>query len=187
MNRKVLTIVGIVVLIGVLGAGAFVAAQLIAQQKQQADLPAGAMVFEDVVDDGSGSPVTVRTVILPAKELPERPSEVGGIVKRQEDNSYFVGTGNISIDMREENGELTTAVDHSGPEVEVVTNRDTQFYQDVTKVDFTASETKEQTVYQEIAPIDQPEQMPEGSEMQAWGHKSGDRVIADIVVYSKMR
>jgi len=187
MNRKLLASIGIVVLILVLGAGAFVATQLIAQQKQQADLPPGSLVFEDVMDDGSGNPVTVTTIILPAKELPERPSEAGGVVKRQVDNSYFVGTGNISINISEVNGETTTAVDHSGPEIELVTGRDTLFYRDVTQVDFTASETKEQTLYQELALVEQPETMPEGAEIQAWGQKSGDRVVADVIVYSEPR
>lgn len=187
MNRKTFVVLGIVVLIIVLGAGAFTATRLIAEQKQQADLPPGAMVFEDVMDDGSGNPVTVQTVILPAAELPERPSEAGGVLKRQVDNSYFVGTGNISVSINEVNGETATAVEHSGPEIEVVTGRDTQFYRDVTKVDFTASESKEQTIQQALAPVNQPEAMPEGAEIQVWGQKSGDRVIADVIVYSEPR
>ncbi len=186
MNKKWLIILSVVLLV-VLGAGAFVGAQLIAAQKQQADLPPGAMVFEDVMDDGSGNPVTVKTVILPAAELPDRPSEAGGVLKRQEDNSYYVGTGSISVSIQEINGETSTAVEHSGPEVEVVTGHDTQFYRDVTQVSFTASESKEQTLQQEVMLVDQPEEMPDGAEMQVWGQKNGDRVIADTIVYSEPR
>jgi hypothetical protein len=187
MNRKVLVILGIVVLLVVLGAGAFTAMQLLAAQRQLADLPPGAMVFEDVTDDGSGNPVTVKTIVLPAAELPQRPSEANGIVKRQVDNSYFVGTGEVSVSIDVVNGETSTAVEHSGPEVEVVAGRDTQFYRDVTKVEFTASESKEQTIQQELAAVEQPEEMPEGAEIQVWGQKNGDRVTADVIVYSEPR
>jgi hypothetical protein len=187
MKRNILVIAGVVVLIVVLAAGAFVAADLLAEQKQKADLPPGALVFEDVMDDGSGNPVTVKTVILPAEELPERPSEASGVFKRQEDNSYFVGTGNISISVNEVNGETTTAVEHSGPEIEVVTGRDTQFYRDVTQIEYASTESKEQTLQQTLALMEQPQEMPEGAEIQAWGQKSGDRVIADVVVFSDPR
>jgi hypothetical protein len=185
MNRKVLGIVGIIVLVVVMAAGAYTAVQLTAAQSEATDMPVGAMVFEDVMDDGSGSPVTVKTVILPAEELPQRGSEAGGVLLRQVDNSYFVGTGSISVNVSVENGEATTAVDHSGPEVEVVANHATQFYRDVTKISFASSESKEQTLQQEVVLVEQPESMSDGATFQAWGDKHGDRVIADIIVYSE--
>ncbi len=186
MNKKLLGIVGIGLLLLILGAGAYTAVKLTAAQDDPEEgLPTGAMVFEDVMDDGTGNPVTVKTVILPAEGLPERPSEAGGALVKQVDNSYFVGTGSISVNISVINGETTTAVDHSGPEVEVVTNHNTQFYRDVTKVSFTAAESKEQTLQQEIVLIDQPETMPGGATIQVWGEKRGDRVIAEIIVYSE--
>jgi hypothetical protein len=187
MNRKALGIALIVIVVVIVAAGVFTAVQLLAEQNNMAGLPAGAMVFEDVMDDGSGAPVTVRTVILPAAELPDRPSEAGGILKRQEDNSYYVGTGSISVSIENVNGQESMAVEHSGPEIEVVAGSDTQFYQDVTEVSFTASESKEQTLQQEIRPVEQPETMPDGANFQAWGEKRGDRVTADIIVYSEPR
>ena len=68
-----------------------------------------------------------------------------------------MGTGNISVNVQVVNGfqEETVVSDFSGPEIEVVVvGRDTQFYRDITKVDFTASESKEQTVQQEIVAVD---------------------------------
>ena len=73
-------------------------------------MPAGAQVFEDVYDDGSGNPVTVQTVILPAPELPTGESGVGGVFLRQEDNSYFVGTGSTSVSVQVVNGEKPCCV-----------------------------------------------------------------------------
>lgn len=188
MNKKVIGILSGILFVVVLAGGAFTAVRLITAQNGNGDVPAGAMVFEDVMDDGSGNPVTVRTVILPAAELPARPSEAGGILKRVEDNSYFVGTGSISVNVvSDASGETSSSVDHSGPEIEVVAGRDTRFYVDVTKVDFQASESKEQTIQQELMLVEQPETMPENAELQAWGEKRGDRVIADVIVYSEPR
>ena len=185
MNRKVLGIALSGLLVVILIAGTLTATRLIAAQRETADIPPGAMVFEDVMDDGSGNPVTVKTVILPAPELPERPSETGGVLLRQEDNSYFVGTGSISVSINVVNGETSTAVEHSGPEVEVVAGRDTLFYRDVTEVSFNASESKEQTLQQKVIAVEQPETIPEGANIQAWGDKRGDRLTAGIIVYSE--
>jgi len=188
MNRKVLTILLIAIGVLIVAAGAFTAVTLItAQSNGEADVPAGAMVFEDVMDDGTGNPVTVKTVILPAKELPERPSEAGGVLVKQVDNSYFVGTGSVSVSVNVVNGEESVAVDHSGPEIEVVVGRDTQFYQDITKVSFTASESKEQTLQQDLVAVEQPESISNGANFQVWGEKRGDRVTADIIVFSEQR
>lgn len=188
MKQK--TLVGLVVVVSLLlllGAGAFTAARLISAQGKSDELPAGAMVFEDVRDDGSGNPVTVKTVILPAAELPQRPSEASGVLLRQQDNSYFVGTGSVSVSVNTINGETTTAVDHSGPAIEVVIGRDTQFYRDVTEVSFEAPESKEQTLQQEVVLVEPPQTLPDGAEIQAWGRKSGDRVIAETIVFSGPR
>ena len=185
MNRRILAAgIGIVLLI-ILAGGAFTAVRLLSAGDEPAEAPAGAMVFEDVMDDGSGNPVTLKTVILPAPELPDRPSDASGVFKRLEDNSYFVGTGSVSVDIETINGETTTAVNHSGPEVEVVVGHDTQFYRDVTDVDFSASESKEQTFTQNVVLVDQPQEIAEGAGIQAWGEKRGDRVVADVVVYSE--
>lgn len=185
MKNKMMVIAGIVVLVAVLAAGAFTAVQMMAAQNGAANVPAGAMVFEDVMDDGSGSPVTVKTIVLPAENLPQRPAEVGGVLVRQADNSYFVGTGSVSVSVNVVNGETTTAVEHSGPEVEVVAGKETQFFKDVTEVEFTAAESKEQTLQQKVVPVDQPLAMPEGANLQVWGEKRGDRIVAEIIVYAE--
>ena len=90
MNRKWITILGVGLVIVVLAAGGFTAVQLLADQSGEDDIPAGAMVFEDVFDDGNGSPVTVKTIIEPSPDLPNRPAEASGVFLRQVDNSYFV-------------------------------------------------------------------------------------------------
>ena len=185
MNRKAMAIllVGVLVL---LGAGAFTAVRLLTAQEDP-DLPAGAQVFEDVYDDGSGNPVTVQTVILPAPELPTDEFATGGVFLRQEDNSYYVGTGSTSVNIQIENGEPSVAVDHSGPEVEVVVTQDTIFYEDITEVSFEASESKEQTLQQVVRQVEQPTDLLGGASITAWGERRGDRVVATVIVFAETR
>ena len=186
MKRSVWLGIGLVAVLVVLGAGAFTAVKLLTAQDEP-EIPAGAQVFEDVYDDGSGNPVTVQTVILPAPELPTDGDSIGGVFLRQEDNSYFVGTGSTSVSIQVENGETSTAVDHSGPEIEVVTTGDTVFYQDITEVSFESSESKEQTVQQEVRQVDPPSELTKGASMMVWGERRGDRITATVVVFAEDR
>ena len=185
MKKTIFIILGGLALVAVLAAGTFTAVQLLNTNPADEELPAGAMVFENVFDDGSGNPVTVKTIIEPAAELPQRPAEAGGIFLRAEDNSYFIGTGAISLNVSVINGERSVAAEHSGPEIEVVVGHDTTFYKDVTKVQFEASESKEQRVQQELKVAEQPEEMSETANITAWGERRGDRVIADVIVFSE--
>lgn len=184
MNRSIwIGIIGVVI---VLAAGAFVLVQQLTGG-DEAGLPAGSQVFEDVFDDGTGNPVTVKTIILPAPELPTDEEGIGGVFVRQEDNSYYVGTGSTSVNVTITDGVPETAVSHSGPEVEVVVNRDTVFYEDITKVSFEATESKEQTLQQEVRQIDPPAELEGAYSISAWGEKRGDRVIATTVVISEVQ
>ncbi len=188
MKRSVWLAIGLIGLLAVLGAGAFTAVQLLtADQAAEGDLPPGAQVFEDVFDDGSGSPVTVKTLILPAPELPKEESGVAGVYLRQEDNSYFVGTGSTSVNINVVNDVPDVAVDHSGPEVEVVVTQDTIFYEDITEVSFESSESKEQTLQQVVRQIDSPTELQKGASMTAWGERRGDRVVATVIVFAETR
>ncbi|HYO26126.1 MAG TPA: hypothetical protein VEQ85_14380 [Lacipirellulaceae bacterium] len=83
------------------------------------------------VNDGSG-PVSVRISIVPAPELPDRQSDASGLFARREDNSLFVGTGNIEVGVEVDGatGERTFSATSSGPEVEVVVTGDTVIYRD---------------------------------------------------------
>ena len=183
MNRTIW--IGIVGAVLVLAAGAYVLVQQLSSPVE-AGLPAGAQVFEDVYIDDGGAPVTVKTIILPAPELPTDEDGVGGVFVRQEDNSYYVGTGSTSVNVTITNGVPETAVSFSGPEVEVVVNRDTIFYEDITEVSFEATESKEQTLQQKVRQIDPPAELEGAYSMSAWGERRGDRVVATTVVISEV-
>ena len=180
-NKRVLVIVGGLILVLVLGAGAFTAVRLLAEP-EQSDYGAGVQVFEDVIDDGSG-PVSITTILEPSPDLPNREADVSGIFLRREDNSVFVGTGNISVSVMVEDGKPSTTTDHSGPEIEVVLTRDTVFYEDVTEISREAMESGEQHIQQEVRQVDELADLTKGASIGVWGERRGDRVIAEVVVY----
>ena len=184
MKRSLLIGLGLIGLLVVLGAGAFTAVRLL-NPTEDNDLPSGAQVFEDVYDDGTGNPVTVKTVILPAPELPDEEIAAGGVFVRQEDNSYYVGTGSTSVNINIVDGVPEVGVDHSGPEVEVVVNRDTIFYEDITEVGYESTESKEQTLQQVVRQVEQPSDLLGGASMTIWGERRGDRVVATVIAFSE--
>ena len=184
MKRNYLLLVGIVTTIGVVGAGTFTAVRLISAQAQSE--PQGApRVLEFVEDDGSGSPKSVRLTIDPAPELPNRSPEVSGIFVKRQDNSIFVGTGAITLDVEINNGEPQVFLSNSGPEVEVVLTHDTEYYVDVTDLQANGTnESGERRVLQEVRRVVSGEDIGENTELSVWGQKRGDRVIAEVLVYS---
>ena len=145
--------------------------------------------MEFVTDDGSG-PVSLKIIVEPADGLPDRPAETGGVFLRRQDNSIFVGTGNIEVDVDIEVGQdPVIKLTSDGPEVEVVVTRDTILYEDRTTDvyggDSRPRESGEMRVQQVIEPIDSLDGLGPNCELQAWGDRRGDRVIAEVVVYKE--
>ena len=191
MNRVGL-IIGSVVLVAVLAGAAFVGARMLAASDQAAaGVPGGGgRVMQIINDDGSG-PVALNIRIEPAPELPDRPAETAGLFVRRQDNSLIVGTGNITLDVEVDGatGEETVTTNHTGPEVEVVVSRDTVIYHDITEIDVepSARQSGEMTVQQVVEPVDSLAEIGENTEVQAWGEKRGDRVVAEVLVYHQPR
>ena len=59
---------------------------------------------------------------------------------------------------------------------------------DVTKVEVepSARESGEQVVQQKLQPVDSLEEVGENTELEVWGERRGDRVVAEVVVYRLM-
>ena len=128
-----------------------------------------------------------KSDILPAEELPKTPADVAGIFVRRQDNSLFVGTGRVQLQIRKgadnPNSTPESASSYDGPLVEVVTTTSTQFYQDDTfqnLKDLPASNTR---VQQKVVPGSLDE-IGQNSSISAWGKKVGDRLVADVILYS---
>ena len=149
--------------------------------------PGGGMMLQLAGKGGEG-PQMISLEIEPAPELPQRPAEVRGIFVRREDDNMFVGTGEIEVrlEVDEASGQPSTTTSHQGPVVEVVVNRETQIYQDVTPFGFepgAAPEGGTHKVQQTVQPADSLEDLGKDNEIQVWGDRRGDRVVAEIFVF----
>lgn len=188
--KRLSLIIGSVVILAFLAGATFVGAWLLSGPEAAAQPSGGGRVMEMVNDDGSG-PVHLRLSVEPAPELPDRPAETSGLFVRREDNSLFIGTGAIEVDVEVDGatGEESVSANHSGPTVEVVVNHETILYQDVTALNIepSADQSGEQTIQQVVQPASSLEAVGENTELEVWGERRGDRVIAEVVVYRPVR
>lgn len=133
------------------------------------------------VQGPGGEAQTFTLDVEPAEELPKtQPDEIGMFVERQ-DNSIFIGTGDVSVIVEAKPGEEPQMdSSFSGPKVEVVISADTVIYRETTQLDPENPGAKvQQTV--ELSTIDE---ITEQSSITVWGRKAGDRIIADVIVFS---
>ena len=212
MNRTWLIGVGIAALIVVLTGAVFVGAQLAGSNNpappasetgasvaanassidDEPDKPskkkggAPARVMELAMGNGSG-PVSVRLTIEPSPDLPDRPAEASGVFVRRDDNSVIVGTGSmeLNVEIIQTRGgavEPQISLSHSGPEIEVVVTHDTIIYREETEMP-SPGKGGDKTVQQVVRPVDSLDELGKNTELQVWGRKIGDRVVADLLVY----
>jgi hypothetical protein len=187
MRRTLLLSAGVSVVLMLLVGAALVGARMLRSSGQAPAAAGGGRVMEIMADDGSG-PVPYRIRFAPAPELPDRPAEVGGIFLRRQDDSLFVGTGAIiaDVEVNGDTGEEQFSLSHDGPEVEVVVTHDTAIFHDVTEfspVDLPQDESGESVVQQRVKPVDSLEAVGANTELQVWGERRGDRVVAQVLVY----
>jgi hypothetical protein len=122
--------------------------------------------------------------IMPAKELPKTPADVRGIFDHRQDNSIFVGTGKVMMTVKkDQSGKVDTASSHDGPTVEIIVTTQTKIYQDVTMKQFSGPPPEGQKI-QQVVKLGSLEEVGQSSFITVWGKKTGDRFIAEILVYS---
>lgn len=194
-NTRIILAVGVVAVIAlaaILAAGAYTAIRLLADEGATTAGAGEGRVMQSVIDNGSG-PVSVRTNFLPAPELPDEPSAASGVVVSRQDNSVMLGTGNIDVAVEvqvdpntgQESRSVVPRTD--GPQVEVVIGPDTALYRDMT--DFQAgmpTESGERDLQQVVRPADSADAIEPQMEMQVWGERRGDRIIATVVVFGPL-
>lgn len=168
MKKRILTMGGILAVALLLAGAAFVAGQLL-NGKSMTNGP-GLFAGGDRVPEG----------ILPAKELPQTPADVFGFFDHRQDQSIFVVTGQIPKAINELVDPKTLA---SGPTVEVIVTTQTTIYRDATAEQFNGPPPSGQQPQQAVEPGSLDE-IAESSIITAWGRKTGDRLIADVLVYA---
>jgi hypothetical protein len=182
MNKGILIGVGVVVAVAVLAGAAFVGAQMLGVQPKVAS-PGGDRVMK--IQGGGGPDKTFNLDFIPAKELPATPADESGIFVRRQDDSIFIGTGEIRVQVqRDESGKMESSSSHDGPEIEVVIPHDAKIYQDVTLSQYEGDPPEGQR-FQQVLEAGTLDGIGEHSTVTVWGNKSGNRITASTVVYSQ--
>jgi hypothetical protein len=174
-------IIGGIVLVLLLAGAAFVGGRLLNGQ----GLPG--LSGGPFISTGPGGEKSIRIGpgdIQPSKELPQTPADVRGIYDHRQDKSIFVGTGNVRMTVqKDDSGQVQTSSSHSGPVVEVVVTTQTTVYHDTTMEQFNGPPPSGQKIQQVVEPGSLDE-IGQSSTITVWGKKTGDRYIANILVYS---
>jgi len=190
MKKTAMIVGGIALLAALLAAGAYTAVQLLSAAEPQATSAGPGRVMESVMVENDGSPVSVRTTILPSPDLPAEESAAFGVFISRQDDNIIIGTGNIDLDVDIEvdpqsGQEQTTVIPRTdGPELEVVISNDTQIYRDVTDLSGPGpSESGEREIQQQVKRVDSAEDIGQNTEIEVWGDRRGDRLFATTVVF----
>jgi len=170
VRRPIWIAIGPVVVVLLLAGAAFVGGQLLGDQNQVTGEESGPRVIR------SGPGGTQSLEIVPAGDLPSAPADVKGLYVRREDNSLFVGTGEVMLNIRD--GEVIS--DYDGPEVEVVVTHDTVVYRD--KTQYGTDEAEDGKIQQVVKP-GSLEEIEKHSLISVWGQERGSRLFAEVLVY----
>jgi hypothetical protein len=178
MKRTVLIVSGIAVLVAMLGGAAYVAGRMWGTDAPADDVLAGASRVAS--SGGADRSATMLAEIERAGELPQRSPDTKGVFIRREDNRIFVSCGSQGI-MYTLDGEVTSTGETT--EVEVVATGETAVYKDVTQERLGAGPPSGGTIEQKLDP-GQVEEIGKNSVVMAWGEKRGDRLVAEVLVYT---
>jgi len=131
---------------------------------------------------GPGGAQQFKLDIVPAEELPKTQPETRGLFVERKDNSIFIGTGKVTFmaSAGEGGGDPVVDADYDGDKVEVVISNDTIIYRDTTEFD---PENSEQVVQQTVK-LSTIDSITLQSTITVWGRKVGDRIIADVIMFS---
>lgn len=174
MKRSIWITSGVAVLVLLLGGAAFVGGRLLGS-------PDLTVANQDIIVSDSGDVKTSTGAFIEterAAEMPDVAADVAGLFVRREDNSLFVGTGSLSAVLVD--GEWKSH--HDGPVVEVVTTHETLIYRDDTLRQL-GGVAPSGSIKQVLKPGSLDE-LGNNSTLQAWGERRGDRLVAEVVVFS---
>jgi hypothetical protein len=180
-NKKLFTIFGIIAGVIVIAAAAFIGGRLLNRSGNP---------FSSILPAGGGSmgASSSLTKFNPAPELPiTQPELVGTYVKRQ-DNSIFVqqasivtGSGSVSVSSSAVGASSSDPSANQGPQQEVVITSKTKIYTDVTQF---GSNSDQNAAIQQVVKLTTLDDLNPQGFVSIWGHKDGNRVTADVILYS---
>jgi len=123
--------------------------------------------------------------ILPAQELPKTPPEVEGLFVERQDNIVTVQGGGPNVDNPD--GVEVGSPEHlsGGPKAEVVVTTETILYHDTTEPPARRPSGNDPRVLQQTVEKGTLDDLAiSQSLVMVWGRMSGDRIIAEVLLYS---
>ena len=177
-NKRTILVMGILVLM--VGAAAFVGGRMLNNQVN----PLGLFGL------GGKGVMSIRVDIIPADELPKTQPAVMGPFLERKDKTIFVQSislkaGGKGVVVAQGGGDVVAGSpsDDSGPKVEIVITNETTIYRDTTQPGEPPSTGESQTIQQTVekAALDD---LSSQSMVTVWGRKSGERIIADVLLCS---
>ncbi len=183
-SRRWLWVILGVALVMVLGAAAFLGGRYLQKGPTALGGGNGGMFLSS---NGPGGPVSrsiSKNDIIPAPELPKTAADARGVFVRRQNNSFFIGTGKVQLSVQVKPGSTPkTGSSYDGPMVEVVVTNNTKVYRDDTFqniIDLPSNGTK---IQQKVV-SGSLDEIGQNSVINAWGKKTGDRLIADVLLYN---
>jgi hypothetical protein len=119
--------------------------------------------------------------ITPAPELPITTPEVTGMFVERKDDTVIISSFSFDPGVGGMSGD--TPIDtNSGPKIEIVVTNATTIYRETT--DFGQLVPSEHYSIQQTVEEATLDDINDQSTVIVWGHRSGDRVTADVLFYS---
>ena len=187
---KKVSLILLLVVVALLGVAAFMAGRLMnnpagGSPSSRLFGGSGGPMLSMSSKGGGGPEMSVELKMKPAKELPTTQPEANGMFTERKDNSIFIGTGNVGMTvMQGENGEVNADASYDGPVIEVVITQDTKIYHDITPIEPPESGASGTIEVQQEVELSSIEAIGEQSMLSVWGKKVGDRLIADVILFS---
>lgn len=177
--RKAWIAAGAVLLVLLLAGGAFVLAQQLAGGSLLSQLGGGPRVKL-----ASGDGKVVDAEFVASDELPDASPEVSGAYSSRQDNSLFVDETEGGFFISGNDDGTFSVTNTTGNIKEVVVTGETQVYVDVTLEDIDNAVDDDGKIYQTLR-AGTVEEIGEMSFVRAWGERRGDRLIADLLLYTR--
>ena len=182
-NKKTIIILSIVVI--VVSAAAFLGGRMLNQK-------AGPLGLSPFGSGGKGM-VSMAVEITPAPELPTSQPDVVGLFAERKDKTIVIqsvpmdggqGGGFVVVSGGEGEAVAGSPLDNGGPKVEVVINNETRIYIETTQPLSVPPTSGETQVLQQTVDEGSLDDLTSQSFVNVWGRKSGDRIIAEVVLIS---
>jgi flagellar basal body-associated protein FliL len=187
-SRRLLWIVLGVLLVLMLAAAAYLGGRYLQNGPTTFGGSNGGGIF--LSSNGPGGKVA-RSIgkndIIPAPELPTMAADATGVFVRRQNNSFYIGTGKVTLQVKKEanNPDSTpqTGSSYDGPVVEVVVTNNTKIYRDDTFQNLKDLPPNGTKIQQKVV-SGSLDEIGQTSLINAWGKKTGDRLVADVLLYN---